>query len=142
MDVRRLRSQEGLARQALVIFIAVAAVFVVLLDSVHVFSAWEGVRGDARQAAAEKALPSLLNHNDVRAAQQAAASYLRANGDTMTSFTVSGWPGNDPLITVTATRAAKTYVLKYGPHLPWVGNWIKHLLHAHATRNSASGIAD
>jgi hypothetical protein len=142
MDVRRLRTQEGLVRQALVIFIAVAAVFVVLFDSFHVFSAWEGVRGDARQAAAEEALPALLNHNDVGEARQAAAFYLRSNGDTMTFFSISGWPGSNPLITVTATREAQTYVFKYGEHLPWVGKMIKHLLRVHATRDSASGRYD
>jgi hypothetical protein len=142
MDVRRLRSQEGLVRQALVIFIAVAAVFMILLDSFHVFTAWEGVRGDARQAAAEEALPALLNHNNVVDARQAAASYLRSNGETMSFFSVSGWPGGDPLITVTATRDAKTYLFKYGEHLPWVGKLIKHALHAHATRNSATSTTD
>jgi hypothetical protein len=56
----------------------------------------------------------------------------------MTSYTISGWPGNSPLITVTATREAKTYVFKYFRRLPVVGGMFKHLLRAHATRDSAS----
>jgi len=142
MGIRRLQRQEGLARQALVIFIAVAAIVVVLLDSAHVFSAWEAVRNDARQAASQQALRSLLARKDPQAARQAAASYLRSSGDTMTAYTISGWPGGNPVITVTAMREAKTYLFKYGQHLPLVGKTIKHLLRAHATRNSVSSSTD
>jgi hypothetical protein len=41
-------------------------------------------------------------------------------------------------MTVIATREAKTYVLKYGVHLPLVGSMFKHLLNAHATRSSST----
>ena len=38
-------------REALVVFIVVAAIFVLLLDWFGVFSAWQNVRGDAEDAA-------------------------------------------------------------------------------------------
>jgi hypothetical protein len=138
MSIRRLQRQEGLARQALVMFIAAAVVFVILLDSAHVFSAWRAVRSDAKQAASQEALRTLLDTKDPQAAHQAAASYLRANGDIMTALTISDQPLTGPLVTVTATREAKTYVFKYGQHLPLVGKWIKRLLRAHATRDSSA----
>lgn len=137
MSVRRLQRQEGLARQALVIFIAVAALFVVLLDSFGVFSAWQTVRGDASDAS-QAGLQSLVVSSDAQLAHQAAASTLREDGATMTSFTISGWPGGNPAVTVGARHEAKTYVLKYAVHLPFVGKMIKHLLRAHATRTTSN----
>jgi len=125
-------------REALVVFIVVGAIFVALLDGFGVFSAWQNVRGDAKDAS-QAAFQSLLEHNnDPTVARQAADSSLRQNGDAMTSFSISQPQGSTPQVTVSATREAKTYVFKYGTHLPLVGGLFKHMLRAHATRSSGT----
>jgi hypothetical protein len=138
MVCSRFREQDGLIRGALLLFVVVAAIAVIILDALGVFSAYQNVRSDAHDAAVQ-ANHAYVQFNSVSAGEQHARDLLRANGDKVISVRtrIDLTVGPDPIFVVTAERPAHTYVLKYAVHLPLIGKAIARLLSQSATRDSS-----
>lgn len=129
MKRHRLREQDGLIREAIKIFAVMAVIAVALLDTFSVFNAHRSATGDANNAAKEALNTWVATQGNVESAKASADSFLRARDDWMVKFwTVSPPTSQTPDFYVTARRDVSTYVLKYGTHLPWIGDNIKGLL--------------
>jgi type II secretory pathway pseudopilin PulG len=111
-----------------------AIVAVVVIDSFSMFSASQKVDSDAR-GAANAAKVMYAQTSNVVEAEKAAKDLLHGAGDKVISVTSTATAGA-PVFTVSASRTAHTYVLKYGTHLPWVGKQIGRWLHPHSTGTS------
>ncbi|MGO8685518.1 MAG: hypothetical protein ACLQUT_13235 [Thermoleophilia bacterium] len=134
MKFDRWREEDGLIRGPLRLLVTLAILAVIVLDSFAVISANQKVRSDATTAAST-ARSTYVQSGSVPAAQQAADNLLSGAGDRALSVSVDSSSG-EPVFTVSATRLAKTYVLKYGVHLPWVGKQIDRWLHPRGTGTS------
>jgi hypothetical protein len=134
----RFREQDGLIREALLVFLVVGVLAIIILDALGVFSAYQNVRSDAHDAAVA-ANHSYVQSGSVSVAEQHARDLLHGNGDQAVKLTtrVDLTIGPDPIFVVSAKRDAKTYVLKYGVHLPLIGKSIAKLLVQSATRDSS-----
>lgn len=138
MTLGRFREQDGLMREAMWIFLVVAVIAVIILDSFGVFSAGQNVRSDAHDAALA-ANHAYVQSGSISYAEQQARNLLNSNGDRPVKVTtkVDLSIGPDPIFIVTARRTASTYVFKYAVHLPVVGKSIDKLLTQSATRDSS-----
>jgi hypothetical protein len=138
MKRHRLREQDGLIREAIKLFAVIAVIAVAMLDTFSVFNAHQAARGDANNAASEALTTWVATQGNLVAAKSSADSFLRARDDWMVNFwTVAPPTAQTPDFYVTARRDVSTYVLKYGTHLPWIGNSIKGLLVQTGTGSTA-----
>ena len=134
MRFARLRAEDGLIRGVVGLALVVAVIAVVVLDSISMFSASQKVDSDAHSAATAARFAYSQTSNFV-SAERAAKQLLRRGGDTVISVKSQATAG-EPVFIVSASRTARTYVLKYGTHLPWVGKQIGRWLHPHSTGTS------
>jgi hypothetical protein len=130
----RLRAEDGFVRGIVVFAVMLAVVAVVVLDSVSMFSAGQKVERDARSAAGAARF-SYSQSSNIVVAEQKAKDWLRHAGDKVISVKSEATAG-EPTFTVSASRKAHTYALKYGTHLPWIGQHIGRWLHPHSTQSS------
>ena len=134
MRFARLRAEDGLIRGIVGLALILAVIAVVVLDSISMFSASQKVGSDA-QSAANAARFSYSQTSNIVEAEHAAKELLRRGGDKVISATSKATAG-EPVFTVRASRTARTYVLKYATHLPWIGKQIGRWLHPHSTGTS------
>jgi Flp pilus assembly protein TadG len=130
----RLRREDGLIREALWLFIAIAVVAVVLLDGMALFHANQSVR-DAATAAANEARTAYSQSPDLLAAKLAAEAYLAKTGDTFVAMKTSRGLDGNLEFTVTAKAHTDTYAFKY---LRYVGlkKWVEKTSSPSASRSS------
>jgi hypothetical protein len=125
----RLREQDGLIRESIKIFAIFAVIGIAMFDTFSVFNAHRAASGDANNAAAEALNTWVATHGVAAAATAAADSLLRARKDWMVKFWTAYPPtAQTPDFYVTARRDVSTFALRYGTHLPWIGDSIKGLL--------------
>ena len=134
MRFARLRAEDGLIRGILVLCLILAIIAVVVLDSFAMFSASQKIDSDTR-GAANAAQATYIQTTNFVSAEQAAKDLLRHAGDKIIRVK-SKATADAPVFTVSASRDAHTYVLKYGTHLPWIGKQIGRWLHPHSTGTS------
>jgi hypothetical protein len=130
MKRHRLREQDGLIREAIKIFAIMMVIGVAMFDTFAVFNAHRAVTGDANNAAAEALHTWVATQGSLTVPESSADSFLRARDDWMVKFWTAPSPTSPqtPDFYVTASRNVSTYALKYGTHLPWIGDSIKRLL--------------
>ena len=123
MQTPRRRRQEGLVREALYIFLAIAIVMVVLLDGLAIFNAQQDARDSASEAGLE-AQRVYLETGSAGAAEDAAAETVQAyDGGELVEFSVSTSAGSESF-TVTVQHHADTYVFKYLKYVPGLDGWV------------------
>ena len=130
----RLRAEDGLIRGIVGLALILAVIAVVVVDSISMFSASQKVASDAR-GGANAARFAYSQASNIVIAERAAKNLLRHAGDKVISVKSEATAG-EPVFTVSASRTAHTYVLKYGTHLPWIGKQIGRWLHPQSTGTS------
>lgn len=124
MQTPSRRRQQGLIREALYIFLAIAIVMAVLLDGLALLTAQQNARDDASDAGAE-AKREYIESGNVDLARAAAATLVEANGGELVSFTASAASGaTSPAFTVTVRHSAETYLFKYLGYVPGLDDWV------------------
>ncbi len=137
MRTPRRRRQEGLIREALYIFLAVAIVMAVLLDGFAIFTAQQNARGDASDAGLQ-AKQEYVQSGDIRRAEQAAKTLVEAAGGTLVDFSTSAGTGFDTRsFTVTVKNTADTYLFHYLGFIPGLGDWVEDVENPRITRTTS-----
>jgi hypothetical protein len=134
MQPPRRRRQEGLIREALYVFLAIAIVMAVLLDGLAIFTAQQDARDDASDAGTE-ARRTYVETGSVDAAREAAARLVEANDADLVAFSVST-AGRTETFTVTVQHHADTYLFKYLAYLPGLDDWVDDLQNPTITRTT------
>jgi len=134
MQPPRRRRQEGLIREALYVFLAIAIVMAVLLDGLAIFTAQQDARDDASDAGTE-ARRAYVETGSVDAAREAAAGLVEANDADLVAFSVST-AGRTGTFTVTVQHHADTYLFKYLAHLPGLDDWVEGVQNPTITRTT------
>lgn len=133
----RRRRQEGLIREALYIFLAVAIVMAALLDGFAIFTAQQNARGDASDAGLQ-AKQEYVQSGDIRRAEQAAKTLVEAAGGTLVDFSTSAGTGFDTRsFTVTVKYTADTYLFHYLGFIPGLGDWVEDVENPRITRTTS-----
>ncbi len=136
MRTSRRRRQQGLIREALYIFLAIALVMAVLLDGLAVFTAQQGAREDASEAG-KKAKEEYAQSSSVDRASKAAEQRAQRNGGEMTDFSSSAGSGAaSRSFTVTVRRSADTYLFRYLEYIPGLDDWAKDISNPTITRTT------
>lgn len=136
MQTARRRRQQGLIREALYIFLAVALVMAVLLDGVALFTTQQGARETASDAGRE-ARQAYVDTLNVNAARQAAADYAAAKDAELVAFTVTAPDGTTPrTFTVTVRGETDTYLFKYLRYVPGLDDWVEDMQNPVITRTT------
>lgn len=136
MRTSRRRRQQGLIREALYIFLAIALVMAVLLDGLAVFTAQQGAREDASEAG-KKAKEEYAQSSSVERASKAAEQRAQRNGGEMTDFSSSAGSGAaSRSFTVTVRRSADTYLFRYLEYIPGLDDWAKDISNPTITRTT------
>lgn len=125
MQTPSRRRQQGLIREALYIFLAIAIVMAVLLDGLALFTAQQDAR-DSASDAGSAAKQEYVESGDVGLARDAAADRAEANGGELVGFTASAAVGAmGPAFTVTVRNSAETYLFKYLGYIPGLDDWVE-----------------
>jgi hypothetical protein len=136
MQTPRRRRQEGLIREALYIFLAVAIVMAVLLDGVALFTTQQDARDDASDAGLE-AKSAYVETGSVDRAREAAAAHAESKDADLVRFSVSTSAGNpNPSFTVTVQHHTDTYLFKYLGYLPGLDDWVEDMQNPTITRTT------
>lgn len=136
MRTSRRRRQQGLIREALYIFLAIALVMAVLLDGLAVFTAQQGAREDASEAG-KKVKEEYAQSSSVDRASKAAEQRAQRNGGEMTDFSSSAGSGAaSRSFTVTVRRSADTYLFRYLEYIPGLDDWAKDISNPTITRTT------
>lgn len=127
MQTPSRRRQQGLIREALYIFLAIAIVMAVLLDSLALFTAQQDAR-DSASDAGSAAKQEYVESGNVDLARDAAASRAEANGGELIDFTASAASGaTAPAFTITVRHSAETYLFKYLEYIPGLDDWVEDM---------------
>ncbi len=132
----RLRSQDGLIREGLYVFLAIAIFAVAMLDGMSIVNANRSVGNDAASAAAA-ARTAYADTQEVTAAKAAAAQYLSATDGTMSDFSSVTQTDGTVAFTVSVREHADTYVFKYLAYIPGLKKWTHNMTDPKATRSSS-----
>jgi uncharacterized membrane protein len=136
MHPSRWRRQEGLIREALYVFLAIAVVMAVLLDGVALFTVQQDARDDASDAALE-AKQEYAQTGSVDQARAAAAQHVEANDADLVGFTVTRPTGSSAVtFTVTVQHHAETYIFKYLEYIPGLDEWVEDVQNPTITRST------
>lgn len=136
MHPPRWRRQEGLIREALYVFLAIAIVMAVLLDGVALFTVQQDARDDASDAAME-AKQEYAQTGSVDQARAAAARHVEANDADLVGFTVTRPTGGSTVeFTVTVQHHAETYIFKYLEYVPGLDQWVEDMQNPEITRST------
>jgi uncharacterized membrane protein len=122
-----LGEQDGFIRESVKVFVVVMIIFVILLDGHALFDNRREAGDDAHVAAMAAALVYSTTQNDALAKQQA-ERVLDERDAQLVAFAGQHVEG-DTYYTVTATRAANTYLFHYLASVPGVGSWAEKLSH-------------
>jgi hypothetical protein len=132
----RLRNQDGLIREGLYVFLAIAIFAVVMLDGMSIVNANRSVGNDAASAA-DAARTAYADSQDVTAAKAAAADYLSSTRGTMTGFSSVIQADGTVGFTVGVREHADTYVFKFLAYIPGLKKWTHDMTDPKATRSSS-----
>jgi hypothetical protein len=133
----RRRQQQGLIREALYVFLAIALVMAVMLDGFAIFTAQQDARDDATDAGAE-ARQEYVESGRVDLAEQAAAAHVEANDGEMLDFSTTAGTGSDTRsFTVTVRQSAETYIFHYLGYIPGLDDWVEDLENPTITRTTS-----
>lgn len=136
MHTIRRRRQEGLIREALYIFLAVAIVMAVLLDGLAIFTAQQGARETATEAGRE-ARATYVDTLSVEQARADAAALAASKDAELVAFTVVAATGTTPrTFTVTVKKSTDTYLFKYLRYLPGLDDWVHDVQNPVITRTT------
>lgn len=136
MHTVRRRRQEGLIREALYIFLAVAVVMAILLDGLAIFTAQQGARETASEAGRE-ARATYVDTLSVEEARADATALAASRDAELLAFTVAAPDGTTPrTFTVTVTKTAETYLFKYLRYLPGLEDWVHDVQNPVITRTT------
>lgn len=137
MQTPRRRRQQGLIREALYIFLAVAIVMAVLLDGFAIFTAQQDARDDASDAG-RAAKQEYVESGDARRAEAAAKSHAEASGGELVDFSTSAGTGSEARsFTVTVTHTAETYLFRYVGYIPGLDDWVEDVESPTITRTTS-----
>jgi len=130
------RRQQGLIREALYIFLAVAIVMAVLLDGVALFTVQQDARDDASDAGAA-ARQAYVETGSVEQARAAAEKHVESKNADLVDFSASTTGGSAAgTFTVTVQHHADTYIFKYLSYLPGLDNWVDDMENPTITRTT------
>lgn len=136
MQTPRRRQQQGLIREALYVFLAIAIVMAVLLDGLALFTAQQDARDDAPDAGQE-ARQAYVETGSIEAARAAAAKHVEGNGADLVDFSASTAAGaNSATFTITVQHHAETYLFKYLGYVPGLDDWVKDVENPVITRST------
>ncbi len=136
MQIIRRRRQEGLIREALYIFLAVAIVMAVLLDGLAIFTAQQGARETATEAGRE-ARATYVDTLSLEEARADAADLAASKDAELVAFTVTAATGTTPrTFTVTVRKSTDTYLFKYLRYLPGMDDWVHDVQNPVITRTT------
>jgi cytoskeletal protein RodZ len=134
MQTPRRRRQEGLIREALYVFLAIAVVMAVLLDGVAIFTVQKGARENASDAGSE-ARQAYIETSSVDAAREAAARQAESKDADLVAFSVATVSGTETF-TVTVQHHTDTYLFKYLKYLPGLDDWVDEVQNPTITRTT------
>jgi hypothetical protein len=134
----RIRRQDGLIREALVVFLVFAIIALIMLDVLAVVSTRRALKQDPGAAARAAADGFALSGSEYAASQEA-EKYVANHGARMTAFKMTPNVDTGTTFSVTATKEAPTRVFKYLGYLPWIGNWVKRQLNPQVTNDNSGG---
>lgn len=126
--------QGGFVRELLWVSLVVLIGAIVVLDAVSLYSAYERVRTDSRDAA-RLARQVHLQELDVRKAEGSARALLERRGGELTGFETEG-SGEATVFVVAATRHVDTFAFGYLAHIPGVDGWVERTMNPSATARS------
>ena len=136
MHPPRWRRQEGLIREALYVFLAIAVVMAVLLDGVALFTVQQDARDDASDAGME-AKQEYAQTSSIDMAEAAAARHVKANEADLVAFTATRPTGGSEVVfTVTVQHHAETYIFKYLKYVPGLDEWVEDMQNPEITRST------
>lgn len=129
-----LKGQDGFIREVLWVTLAVLIAAVVVLDAVSLYSAYERVRKDTKDAA-RQAHQTHVQTLDVKQASWAAKTLLEDRGDRYVDLKIEG-SGESTVFIVSAKRRVNTYAFRYLRHVPSLDEWVAGMLNPAATGRS------
>jgi len=136
MQTPSRRRQQGLIREALYVFLAIAIVMAVLLDGVALFTVQQDARDNASDAGLE-AKQDYVQSGSVEQARAAAAKHVDAKDADLVDFSVSTRQGTSAeTFTVTVQHHVDTYIFKYLGYLPGLDEWVEGVENPTITRTT------
>lgn len=136
MQTPRRRRQQGLIREALYVFLAVAIVMAVLLDGFAIFTVQQNARDDATDAG-RKAKAEYVETGNLQAAENAAEAHVRSQGGQLLEFTSkAGTTAEARSFTVTVRHKTDTYLFHYLGYVPGLGDWVDETQNPVITRTT------
>lgn len=137
MRTPRRRRQQGLIREALYIFLAVAIVMAVLLDGFAIFTVQQDARDDATDAGRE-AQAEYVQTGSLQAAENAAEAHVRSQGGQLVEFSSKAGTGAEARsFTVTVRHEADTYLFHYLGYVPGLDDWVDETQSPAITRTTS-----
>ena len=137
MQTPRRRRQQGLIREALYVFLAVAVVMAVLLDGFSIFTAQQNARDDASDAGSE-ARQEYVQSGNTQLAEEAAKTHIEAGGGELVDFSTAAGTGSDTRsFTVTVRYTADTYLFHYLGYIPGLDDWVEDVQNPTITRTTS-----
>jgi hypothetical protein len=128
------RRQEGLIREALYVFLAIAVIMAVFLDGVAIFTTQQDARDDASDAG-RAARQEYIDTGNVTQAQAAADQHVQDQGGEMLAFSASTAQGTTTF-TVTVQHHTDTYLFRYLRYLPGLEDWVEGMQNPTITRTT------
>jgi Flp pilus assembly protein TadG len=135
MHTPRWRRQEGLIREALYVFLAIAVIMAIFLDGVALFTTQQDARDDASDAG-RAAREAYVDSSSLTQAQTAAAQHIEGQGGDMLAFSAAQVQGN-MTFTVTVQHHTDTYLFKYLRYLPGLKDWVEDMENPTVTRTTS-----
>lgn len=131
------RRQQGLIREALWIFLAIAVVMAVMLDGFAIFTAQQDARDDAADAGSE-AKQEYVETGSIDLAEKAARTLVQDNGGQLLDFTTNAGAGPDTRsFTVKVRYRADTYLFHYLGYVPGLKSWVRDVENPTITRTTS-----